>query len=405
MELLNILLSFLQDQTTIIIGFLLGGIFAWIDLARKYPTTQKYLYRMTSAYLYTFISAAGASGITYAMQALGVKFTNVATLNNGILSLLGAGLFIGIISTIALPASSQTDEFGPQLKTLRDFVFDYLNVSINRELTQRLEKEIKKLHRNIFDKDRFYDEAEIMLGGIKEIPEEERKQLSAKFLMASNEGKYALVIRELAKYRDIDFIIQQLSDEKIFQDISFDEANPNQQTGNLLKQIWHTITRFSREEQRITQTLYYDVYGLVYNCFGEYAQKDGKQELAQKYYLKAIALAQKIDHKSQQAVYSGNLGKLVLERKEWGEASKWFFEELALANETNNLSLLAQAKGGLARVFQAEQRAEQAQQWANEALEIYRRLNDHEQAQMMEFLVKETEVVRVEAAASDQAKA
>ncbi|RMH68677.1 MAG: hypothetical protein D6675_15210 [Gemmatimonadetes bacterium] len=371
-------------------GFFLGIIFAWVDLARKYPTTQRYLAGFFSAYFYVFVSACGAAGVTYALAALGISFGNDLFLNKSLQSLLGAGLFIGVISTVAVPTVSQ-GENTPQLKTLRDFIYDYLNTSINRKLTQRIDREIKKLHNNIIDKERFQNEAEFILQGIHDLTQEEKKKLSMDFTLWGNSGRYSLIIRELVQYRDLDFIIQQLSDENIIsQDTWIGEPDDTPEKSKLLEDVQLAVHQFIRKDPSFDRDIYYDIFGMVYNRLGEYAQHQHKPEIAQQYFKHAFYLAERVRKTAKQAEYSYNLGQLALTQKDWGDASKWYIKTISLAAEDTTLShLMAGANLGLARVYQAEQRPELARKLAEDALKIYRQTNDTNGEQAVHTLLEE----------------
>jgi uncharacterized protein HemY len=99
-----------------------------------------------------------------------------------------------------------------------------------------------------------------------------------------------------------------------------------------------------------------------------------------------MRLAQKIKNEDIQAILSGNLGELALERDEWAEALSWFERQLPLAQEVGSVDLIAQAQYGPARVHEAEGRADLALPLAQDALKIYEQLQHRYLAEVWELV-------------------
>ena len=90
--------------------------------------------------------------------------------------------------------------------------------------------------------------------------------------------------------------------------------------------------------------------------------------------MEALAIDEKRGHKEGQAIRSGNLGELALDRGRPAEAREWFERALPLAQEVGRQSLIAQAQWGLARVLEEEGRPAEALPLAEAALQIHERL-------------------------------
>ncbi len=363
----------------------LGGLFALVDLGSKYPTTQNYLFRVTASYVYIFIAAIGAMCVAYAMRVFGVSFSADYLLNIGILSLLSAGLFLGITSIVALPASVDP-QLGIQLKTLRDLVFSYLSGTINRKMEQHVLQELRKLR--IIDPDSFREEAESILESITLLGMDEKKKLSAKFVDYIVKTRYEVVIIELTKYRDFDFLMERFSDEKIQVDAWVDKLENEEHVKKTLGVTADIVAHFLHKKQPPNREMYAEIYSEVYYCLSEYADKDSKFDVAEKYYTRAFELTQKT-HK--QALYSGCLGRLALKLNDpnWSEASKWFHKELSLVENSSHKNLIAEAKHGFARIYQAEKRSDLAKQFAQEARDLYQKLSDDEKVKDLDNLLQQ----------------
>jgi tetratricopeptide (TPR) repeat protein len=83
---------------------------------------------------------------------------------------------------------------------------------------------------------------------------------------------------------------------------------------------------------------------------------------------------ERLDDKESQALYSGKLALLNLDRKRYAEARPWCERELALAKEVKRPDLLAQAQIALARVLEYEGDYAEALTMAEQALALRERM-------------------------------
>lgn len=196
-------------RLNILIPLAAGALLASIGLAKKYPTAIRYVSRSLSAWAYVVLSAAGAVLVTALMRAMGTTIIQHGMLNCILEGLLGAALFLGIISRLSLPGASG-DQLEPGLKTIKDYIYDFLDDSIARRIMQIVESRIKKFGKTV-DKDQLLAEASRLIGGPDKLSAEQKKDLRIRFDEYASKGDYVPIIRILIKYYELDYILEELS--------------------------------------------------------------------------------------------------------------------------------------------------------------------------------------------------
>lgn len=92
---------------------------------------------------YLFLSIIGATLVTLIMDASGIKMIDDKNLNYILLGLIGAGIFLGILSKIAV--DGQGEGKLQEIKTLSDYIYEALNDSMTRKVDQETQYELDKL--------------------------------------------------------------------------------------------------------------------------------------------------------------------------------------------------------------------------------------------------------------------
>ncbi len=113
---------------------------------------------------------------------------------------------------------------------------------------------------------------------------------------------------------------------------------------------------------------------------------------AEKYFLEALDLAQKIVDITIQVSVSSYLGELNIERNRLSEARKWFEHAMPMSIEVGRVEVIARIQFGLAYVQEAEGHADLALPLAQEALKIYERLQHGDLAKVQKLVEKLTKV-------------
>jgi tetratricopeptide (TPR) repeat protein len=122
------------------------------------------------------------------------------------------------------------------------------------------------------------------------------------------------------------------------------------------------------------------------------AQEQKNYESAEKYFLEALDLAQKIVDITIQVSVSSYLGELNIERNRLSEARKWFEHAMPMSIEVGRVEVIARIQYGLAYVQEAEGHADLALPLAQEALKIYERLQHGDLAKVQKLVEKLTKV-------------
>jgi len=189
-----------------------GAFFSFVGLARQYPTTLKYVFKAWWATIfYLLLSSGGALVVTLVMRKVGTQVVDIVLLNDVLMGILGAGSFLGIISKVTI-SKSVDKELGSQLKTLRDYVYEFLEGKISRQVMQIVESKIRTVTQRPIDKDRFLKEANRLLGGTK-LSQDQKGKMRIQFdEWVHKEGDYGSVIRELIKDYEVDYVIRELAE-------------------------------------------------------------------------------------------------------------------------------------------------------------------------------------------------
>ena len=157
-----------------------------------------------SGIFYLILSASGALLFAQIMKALGVNLINSLLLNCVIIGLIGAGLFLGLLSRIAV--NGQLDEQFANIRTLSDYIYNALNDSMNRKVDRVKRGEILKI---LADYDIKYllnpiPNSKSTKGLVVQLidinsymTEEDKTNLYLKINKYSEEGNYALLFFEL----------------------------------------------------------------------------------------------------------------------------------------------------------------------------------------------------------------
>lgn len=112
----------------------------------------------------------------------------------------------------------------------------------------------------------------------------------------------------------------------------------------------------------------------ILNDLGDLSARRQNYERANTCYQDVLAIMERLDDKESQALYSGKLALLNLDRKRYAEARPWCERELALAKEVKRPDLLAQAQIALARVLDYEGDYAEALSMAEQALALRERM-------------------------------
>jgi len=187
-----------------------GALLALIGLAKKYPTSLRYVSMSWCAWAYIVVSAVGALLMSVLMRAMGTQIIQHGMLNCIFQGLIGAALFLGIISRVSL-RSVATDEVDPAIRTIRDFIYEFLDETIARRVMQSVESQIKKFGKRV-DRDSFLGEASRLIGGPDLLSAEQKQDLRIKFDEYASRGDYVQIVRVLITYYEVDYVMRELSE-------------------------------------------------------------------------------------------------------------------------------------------------------------------------------------------------
>lgn len=185
-----------------------GASLAAIGLAKKYPTVVKYVYSYWVAWVYLIFSALGGLLVTLTMGAVGARVIQNELLNHVFQGLLGAGLFLGIISRVSI--SQSENEVGAQLKTIRDAIYEFLDDALARRVMQNVESRIKAFGKEI-DSARLLSESTRLVGGITKLNAEQQLEQKVRFDDYASRGDYVSIVRVLIAYYEVDYVVGELA--------------------------------------------------------------------------------------------------------------------------------------------------------------------------------------------------
>ena len=194
-----------------IVPIIAGSSFAAIGLYNKFPTSHKVAYKCWSGMIYLVFSSLGALLFTQIMLAMGTKVMNHAYLNCFIMGLLGAGLFLGIISRISIPQNIDNPVHS-ELITLSDYIYKALEDSIERYINESKQMEIQKLINEI-NSEILPSKVNDLINFIneKELDSDGKQELKIRCDKYYAIGDYNSMIRELTVYFSIQHISKYLS--------------------------------------------------------------------------------------------------------------------------------------------------------------------------------------------------
>jgi tetratricopeptide (TPR) repeat protein len=132
----------------------------------------------------------------------------------------------------------------------------------------------------------------------------------------------------------------------------------------------------------------------VLNDYGDFAYECKEYDLAEQLCREGFELSWHIDDIEKRTIYSGKLGELAIERKQWKEAGKWFERQRTAADEVGRAEFIAQAQYGLALAWEADGQPDSALPLAQEALTTRERLQDTDLAATRELVQRLTAAVR-----------
>ena len=196
-----------------------GSSLAFIGLQRKFFTTRRYVFGLWQAWVYVTLSALGSLVMTIALHHIGTEIISHSLINAVLLSLLGSGSFLGIASNFRISGITESDN-DENFQTIRDFIYDFLEISIEQKIRQLVQSKLKKFHPNSkYNNGRYFPSEEderflrevrsLMAGG--SIPNNELQKCIAYFDECVEKGDYVSVIRELLKHYDLDYLLSELS--------------------------------------------------------------------------------------------------------------------------------------------------------------------------------------------------
>jgi len=202
-----------------VLPIILGGLLSFIGLQRKFFTTRKYIFLLWQSWIYVTLSAIGSLIVTVAFKHIGIEIISHNFINATLLSLLGSATFLGIVSKLRLAGLTE-DNTGDQLRTIRDFVYDFLEKCIGQKIRQLVQSKLKSFNPDgryqngqYFPSDedrRFLREVKHLIAGV-EVSKDETLEYIAYFDECIEKGDYVSVIRKLLKYYDLDFLLSDLS--------------------------------------------------------------------------------------------------------------------------------------------------------------------------------------------------
>jgi len=156
------------------------------------------------------------------MLAVGTKIINQDYLNCILMGLLGAGLFLGIISRISMPQSID-NPVPSELRTLSDYIYKALEDSIERHINESKQMEIQKLI-NGLNSETLPNKINDLINFVndKDLNADGKQELKIKCDKYYAIGDYNSMIRELTIYFSIQHISGLLHQDQ--------DQNQNQKT-------------------------------------------------------------------------------------------------------------------------------------------------------------------------------
>jgi len=113
-------LSQVVTLLNIVVPLVSGAVLAAFSLAQKHFNAQRYIFAYWPAWVYLIFSSLGSLLMTKVMQTVGTRVLQDDLLNAILQGMLGAAIFLGIVTKVPLAKSSDGD-INESIKTIRDF--------------------------------------------------------------------------------------------------------------------------------------------------------------------------------------------------------------------------------------------------------------------------------------------
>lgn len=192
-----------------LVPFMTGFVLAGLSVARKYPTAKHYVFTSVSVWFYITICGLGSVLFSWIMKVSGTRIVNDAFLDGILSGLFAGGAFLGVVSRVSLTRSAGNDPTA-QLKTLHAYIYEFLDDSLSRRITQLIEIRIKRFPKPI-DRDGFLNEVGQHIEML-DLSAQQKTKLKLRFDEYAGRGDYRSIIRELIRHYDVEYIILMFSD-------------------------------------------------------------------------------------------------------------------------------------------------------------------------------------------------
>jgi hypothetical protein len=212
---MNIDWIFTVDNWYYIFPILVGAVLSIVSIRSKFFYTRRYVFSLWEGWAYIFLSAIGSLLVTLILDYIGTEVIGHGFLNCILTSFLGAGIFLGIITK--LPIAEPDYSAGEQLKTVRDFIYSFLDRSIEQKLRQLIQVELRNFepggsysNGNYFTSnqgDQFLRRVKWLIKG-SSLSRDEVNYYIAESDAYVEQGDYVSVILILTNYYDLDFLIK-----------------------------------------------------------------------------------------------------------------------------------------------------------------------------------------------------
>lgn len=144
------------------------------------------------------------------MLTIGTKMVQDPILNSILLGLFGAAIFLGIITGIPL-SKTDSNDIGAKIYTIRDFMFAYLDKSIETKQMEVSEQKINQIVEYVKDNPSVLEtEASRLVDGMRlEVQQEADLRVSID-IDINDKKDYHSAIRKLIDHSRVDYIIEEM---------------------------------------------------------------------------------------------------------------------------------------------------------------------------------------------------
>jgi len=232
----------MTPETVVAIGWncliplVTGAVLAGLGVARKYPTAKHYVFTSVPVWFYIAFCGWGSVLFLWIMKVCGTRIVNDGRLNEILAGLLAGASFLGLISRVPLTRSHGNDAVA-QLKTLHAYVYEFLDDSLSRRVTQLVEIRIKRFPKPQ-DRDGFLNEVSQHIEML-DLSHQQKTKLRLRFDEHAGRGDYRSIIRELIKHYDVEYVILMFGDisaSEVPQPLDADKTIPLRDTKNELSE-------------------------------------------------------------------------------------------------------------------------------------------------------------------------